>query len=61
MCSFVTQHIATDVASFEGVCNLHADCRKVDQSFCLCIRKKKCGMQDQKYVSLKMVFEVKIV
>ncbi len=27
MCSFITQHNATDVASFKGVCNRHADCR----------------------------------
>jgi hypothetical protein len=27
MCSFVTQHNATDVSSFEGACNWHADCR----------------------------------
>ncbi len=24
MCSFITQHNATDVASFEGVCSWHA-------------------------------------
>ncbi len=34
MCSFITQHNATDVASFEGVCNWHADCRNVHQSCC---------------------------
>ncbi len=34
MCSFITQHNETDVASFEGVCNLHADCRNVHQSCC---------------------------
>ncbi len=32
MCSFITQHNATDVASFEGACNSHADCRNVHQS-----------------------------
>ncbi len=32
MCSFITQHNATDVASFEGTCNWHADCRNVHQS-----------------------------
>ena len=32
MCSFVTQHNATDVSSFEGVCNWHAGCRNVHQS-----------------------------
>ncbi len=34
MCSFITQHNATDVASFKGVCNLHGDCRDVHQSCC---------------------------
>ncbi len=34
MCSFITQHNATDVASFEGACNLHADCRNVHQTCC---------------------------
>ena len=34
MCSFVTQHNATDVLSFEGVCNWHADCRNFNQSCC---------------------------
>ncbi len=34
MCSFITQHNATDVASFEGACNWHADCRNVHQSCC---------------------------
>ncbi len=34
MCSFITQHNATDVASFEGACNWHADCRNVHQSSC---------------------------
>ncbi len=29
MCSFITKHNATDVASFEGACNWHADCRNV--------------------------------
>ncbi len=37
MCSFITQHNATDVASFEGVCNWDADCRNVHQSCCLWI------------------------
>ncbi len=32
MCSFITQHNATDVASFEGACNCHTDCRNVHQS-----------------------------
>ncbi len=34
MCSFTTQHNATDVASFERACNLNADCRNVHQSCC---------------------------
>jgi hypothetical protein len=34
MCSFVTQHNATEVSSFEGACNWHADCRNVHQSCC---------------------------
>ncbi len=34
MCSFITQHNATDVESFEGACNWHADCRNVHQSCC---------------------------
>ncbi len=34
MCSFITQHNATDVGSFEGACNWHADCRNVHQSCC---------------------------
>ncbi len=34
MCSFITQHNATDVASFEGACNWHADSRNVHQSCC---------------------------
>ncbi len=34
MCSFITQHNAKDVASFEVVCNWHADCRNVHQSCC---------------------------
>ncbi len=34
MCSFITQHNATDVTSFEGACNCHADCRNVHQSCC---------------------------
>ncbi len=34
MCSFITQHNATDVASFEGAYNWHADCRNVHQSCC---------------------------
>ncbi len=37
MCSFITQHNATDVASFEGACNWHADCRNVHQNCCLWI------------------------
>ena len=34
MCSFVTQHNATDVSGFEGASNWHADCRNVHQSCC---------------------------
>jgi hypothetical protein len=34
MCSFVTQHNATDVSSFEVACNWNADCRNVHQSRC---------------------------
>ena len=34
MFSFITQNNATDVASFEGVCSWHADCRNVHQSCC---------------------------
>ncbi len=34
MCSFITQHNATDVASFEGACNWYADCRNVHQRYC---------------------------
>ncbi len=37
MFSFITQHNATDVASFEGACNWQADCRNVHQSSCLWI------------------------
>ena len=29
MCSFVTQHNATDVSNFLAACNWHADCRNV--------------------------------
>ena len=32
MCIFVTHHNAKYVSSFEGVCNWHADCRKVRTS-----------------------------
>ncbi len=32
MCSFITQHNATDVANFEGAFDWHADCRNVHQS-----------------------------
>ncbi len=32
MCSFITQYNATDVASFDGACNWHADSRNVHQS-----------------------------
>ncbi len=28
MCSFITQHNVTDVTSFEGVCNCHADSKE---------------------------------
>jgi hypothetical protein len=34
MCSFVMQHNATDVPSFEGACSWHADCRNVHQICC---------------------------
>ncbi len=34
MRSFITQHNATDFASFEGACNWHDDCRNVHQSCC---------------------------
>ncbi len=34
MCSFISQHNATDVSSFEGAFNWHADCRNVHQSCC---------------------------
>ena len=34
MCSLVTKNNATDVSSFEGVCNWHADSRNVYQSCC---------------------------
>ncbi len=34
MCSFITQHNTTDVASIEGACNWHSDCRNVHQSCC---------------------------
>jgi len=37
MCSFITQHNATDVARFEGACNWHADCRNVHQTCCMWI------------------------
>ncbi len=37
MCSFITQHNATDVTRFEGACNWHADCRNFYQSCCLWI------------------------
>ena len=33
-CSFVTQHNATGVSSWEGACNWHADSRNVHQSCC---------------------------
>ena len=36
--SFVTQHNAKDVSSFEGACNRHADCRNVHQSCCQYLR-----------------------
>ncbi len=32
MCSFITQHNATDVASFEGACNWHADYRNATRA-----------------------------
>ncbi len=32
--SFITQHNATDVASYEGACNWHADWRNVHHSCC---------------------------
>ncbi len=34
MSSFITQHNSTDVTSFEGAFNWHADCRNVHQSCC---------------------------
>ena len=34
MFSFITQHNATDVSSFEGTCSWHADCRNVHQRCC---------------------------
>ncbi len=34
ICLFITLHNAIDVASFEGACNWHADCRNVHQSCC---------------------------
>ena len=34
MCRFVTQHNSTDVSSWQGACNRHADCRNVHQSCC---------------------------
>ncbi len=37
MCSFITQHNVTDVVSFKGACNWHADCRNVHQSCSLWI------------------------
>ncbi len=37
MFSFITEHNATDVVSFEGACNWHADCRNLHQSCCLWI------------------------
>ncbi len=30
MCSFITQHNATDVASFDGACNWHAQGQGLD-------------------------------
>ncbi len=36
MCSFITQHNATDVVCFEGACNCHAGCRNVHQSWIEC-------------------------
>ncbi len=33
MCSFITQHNATDVTGFEGACNWHADCRNVHRVY----------------------------
>ena len=40
MCGFVTQDNATDVASFEGLCNWHAACRNVHQS---CFQRISCS------------------
>ena len=34
MNSFATQYNAADIASFEGACNWHADCRNVHQRGC---------------------------
>ncbi|XP_035644978.1 meiotic nuclear division protein 1 homolog isoform X2 [Oncorhynchus keta] len=33
-CGSLSQHNATDISSFEGACNWHADCRNVHQSCC---------------------------
>ena len=38
MCSFVTQHNATDVSCFEGTCNWHGDCSNVRHSCCRIIK-----------------------
>ncbi len=48
MCSFITQHNATDVASFEGACNWHADCRNFHQSFIynICDLSQVQGVRD---------------
>ncbi|MEQ2256806.1 hypothetical protein ILYODFUR_027912 [Ilyodon furcidens] len=42
---FITQHNATDVASFEGANNWHADCRDVDQR---CYLSTECSSLFQK-------------
>jgi hypothetical protein len=34
MCSFVTQHNATDVLNVEGACNWHTECKNVNQRCC---------------------------
>ncbi|ROL46504.1 Transposable element Tc1 transposase [Anabarilius grahami] len=42
MCSFITQHNATDVTSFEGVCNLHAVSRELNVHFSTIRRLQRC-------------------
>ncbi len=43
MYCFITQHNATDVSSFEGVCNWHADClRAVAREFNTTVCSSSC-------------------